>query len=92
MAEIRRANRQLGHYFFSPETMRFFRSRVGREVIGGRYFVTSEQFDEVSPRLYTVRRANDDGSIDTASEFQGFTTGREARACAELLALVEVQS
>lgn len=87
--EIREANRRAGLFFFSPDTMRFFRSRVGREVYGGRFFVTSEQFDDSSPRLYSVRRANDDGSIDTASEFQGYTSGAEARLAAHELARLE---
>lgn len=71
--DIRLANRNAGFYFFSPDTMRFFRSRVGGTVYqgnGGIYFVTSEQFDYNSERLYTVRRFNPDTrGIETASEF-----------------------
>lgn len=65
MSEIKAANRAAGYFFFSPDTMRFFNSRVETGVIGGRYFITSEQYDENSPREYTARRANDDGTVET---------------------------
>lgn len=46
--------------YFSPDTMRFFDSRVCSEVTmahdGTAYFVTSERYDESTPRLYSVRR------------------------------------
>lgn len=84
--EIKEANRATGRHFFEPSTMRFFNSRILRGVIGGRYFVTSEKFDEGYPRLYTVRVAHDNGHIDDASEFQQFDTPAKARAFARKLA------
>ena len=78
--QIKQANDAIGHHWFEPDAMRFFRSRLGQTVYGGRFFISSEQFDYRSPRLYTVRRANDDGSIGTASEFQQFETSAQARA------------
>jgi hypothetical protein len=84
--QIKDANKAAGHFFFSPSTMTFFRSRVLRGVIGGHYFITSEQFDASSPRLYTVRRANDDGTIEDASEFQAFDTPNKARTYARSIA------
>ena len=80
IGQIKQANEAIGHHWFEPGAMRFFRSRIGQTVYGGRFFVTSEQFDYRSPRLYTVRRANDDGSIGTASDFQQFETSAQARA------------
>ena len=52
------------------------------------YFVTSEQFDYRSPRLYTVRVCNlETGDVDTIDEFQGYrsrsTADRRARWLAE---------
>ena len=78
--EIERANENHGHHFFEPSSKRFFRSRIGETVYGGRYFITSEQFDYTSPRLYTVRMARDDGSIETIGDFQAFRTASQARA------------
>jgi hypothetical protein len=85
MESVKRANEKLGHYFFSPSTLRFFKSRVGTRVYYGRYFITSEQFDYNSPRLYTIRIANDDGSIDTVGEFQQYTTRAAAVRAIEKL-------
>jgi hypothetical protein len=85
--QIEYANTSAGHYFFSPSTMRFFRSKIAsRSIIGGRYFITSEQFDASSPRLYTIRIANDDGSIDTVGEFQQYETVEAAKRAAKQLA------
>ena len=81
MYEVRRAHRG---YWFSPDTLRFFRSRVGAtayESNDGRYrfFVSSEQFDYASPRLYTVRVQNTEtGAIGTVGDFQGYESRRRA--------------
>jgi hypothetical protein len=84
--QIEYANTSTGHYFFSPSSMRFFRSKIASQsVINGRYFITSEQFDANSPRLYTIRIANDDGSIDTVGEFQGYETVEAAKRAAKNL-------
>jgi hypothetical protein len=66
--------------------MRFFRSRVLQGTIGGHFFVTSEQFDANSPRLYTVRYADDSGAIHDASAFQAFKYPYQARKHAKELA------
>jgi hypothetical protein len=79
MTDIRHANYALGHCWFAPDTMRWWHSRIVSGVLGERYFVTSECQDDNHPRLFTVRMANDDGSIDTVSDFQQFRTLTEAR-------------
>ena len=69
-----------GH-FFDADTKRFFRSRIGETVYGGRYFITSEQFDSRSPRLYTVREVSADGqNITTVGDFQQHATRAQALA------------
>jgi hypothetical protein len=90
--QIKSANRKAGCFFFSPDTMRFFRSRVGSTVYqgpGGVYFVTSEQFvpsrGRPAPRLYTVRVFDPaTGEVDTAGEFNSLTKGRAQRAARKL--------
>lgn len=79
MDDVRRANERAGHHWFEPETMRFFRSRVGETLYGGRYFVSSEKGPDGS-RRYSVREAKADGSISTVGEFQGFPNRRQAIA------------
>ena len=95
MAEIKRANKDAGQYFFEPDTLRFFGSRISEQVYGDGYFVTSEQgrsgFGSLGhawngQRLYTVRRAMADGSIDTVSEFGEYATLREAKSAASYFA------
>jgi hypothetical protein len=84
--QIEYANTSAGHHFFDKSTMRFFRSKIASQsVINGRYFITSEQFDASSPRLYTIRVANDDGTIDTVGEFQAYETVQAAKRAASLL-------
>jgi len=66
-----------GSHWFDPDTMRFFRSRAGDTVYKGVYFVTSEQFDDNSPRLYTIRKVHCTKrlfEIRTIGDFQGYKT------------------
>ena len=81
--EIIALNKRAGNHFFSKESMRFFSSRVHSEVYNGRFFVTSEKFDWKSPRLYTVRKIESDGSITTIGDFQGFDTRSKAHTFAK---------
>jgi hypothetical protein len=84
--QIKEANRQAGLHWFEPNTLRFFRSRVGHNVYGGRYFISSEQFSFDSERLYSIRIAYEDGRIDTIGEFQQYKTWKAAyKAVQQLL-------
>ena len=85
ITEMKVANADAGRYFFTRDTMRFFRSRIVPGVIAGRIFITSEQFDDSSPRLYTVRVMGDDGDTADVSTFQQFATLDEARKYARSL-------
>jgi hypothetical protein len=76
---IRKANKDAGQHWFDPGAMRFFHSRIASPVLGGRYFVTSEKCHDDDARRYTVRMAEDDGSIETVSDFQQFETLTQAR-------------
>lgn len=84
--EIKQANEARRCYWFSPSTMAFFNSVIESDVIGGRFFITSDRREPDMPKLYTVRRANYDGTIDTVGEFQGYATLTEARAAALIAA------
>lgn len=78
ITEIKAVNKAAGGHWFEPATLRFFRSRVESKVYGGKYFVTSEQQDDLSQRKYTVREAHPDGSISTVGKFQGYTFKEDA--------------
>jgi hypothetical protein len=86
--EIKAANKAKGHHWFSEGTMEFFGSQIESGVIGGRYFVTSEKtgFEDDGTRVFSVRVALDDGSIDTVGEFQEHVTLDSARAAARRFA------
>jgi hypothetical protein len=88
--QIKQANAEAGQHWFDPGALRFFSSRVSGPVVGGRYFISSEKFTSVAtglsdPRKYTIRVADDDGSIDTVGEFQQYTTKRAALTAARAL-------
>lgn len=78
------ANKAAGLHFFDKDSMRFFRSRIESKMIRGRYFITSEQFvgsdGTADPRRFTVRMVEDDGSVESVGNFQGYATLAEAKA------------
>ena len=54
-------------YFFSKDTMEFFKSQVFpdvKEIKDGFLFITSEKFGD-TPRHYRVRKIKQDGSINS---------------------------
>lgn len=79
MNDLERAHR--GHWF-SPGAMRFFKSRLGSEVLpvpDGWLFTSSERFDYNTPRLYTIRKMDQYGEISEVGEFQEYTSSASAR-------------
>lgn len=69
-------------YWFSPGAMRFFKSRLGSEVLpvpDGWLFVSSERFDDNTPRLYTIRKMDQYGEISEVGEFQQYTSSAAAK-------------
>ena len=88
VAAIIEADKAAGFFFFSPGAMRFFQCRVSRELIGGRFFITSEQAGGTvwgGARRYTVREATAAG-IDTVGEFGQHATRAQAIAAAKAAA------
>ena len=79
MYEVRRAAKGP---FFSPDNTRFFRSHYSQTAtrIGDvAYFVTSEQFNSMTPRYYTVRACNlITGVIDDIGGFMAHGTRTQA--------------
>ena len=85
-----------GSFFFTPDTMRFFSSRVlsdvraldGKESVCGRrfLFVTSEKYGYDAPRHYTLRLAtlgaqrDNRPAIDIQTVGDNYATARAARA------------
>ncbi len=78
ISEIKTTNKDKGFYFFEPNSMRFFKSKIYPELINGNIFITSEKFDENSDRLFTVRCCLSTGAIEELSKFQAFKTKQAA--------------
>lgn len=87
IAQVKAANKAIHEYWFEPETMRFFATKLESGLIGGCYFVTSESFP-TGPRRATIRQANPDGSIETVGDFGGYRDVQAALRAAWKLAEV----
>lgn len=91
--DAKRINKEKGRHWFSPDTMKFFKSRIEKksltfgQLINDKYFITSEQYDYNSPRLYSVRAFNKKtGAVKTVGDFQEFKSKAKARDFAWCLA------
>ncbi len=62
IAEIKTANRELGHHWFDSDTLLHFGTRVVSDIIGGRFFVVRESPPAHVP-IFRVIRAEDDGQV-----------------------------
>lgn len=92
MGDIQNRAEQVGSKFFSPGTVRFFRSRVSESVYPDHvnqvtYFITSEQFNRHSSRRYTVRKIDwTTGRINTTGDHGDYNSLRSAKRAAESFA------
>ena len=80
MNDVRARNNQFNGHWFDREAMEFFRTIIESELIAGRYFITSEQREDHTPRLFSVRMAEPSGAIETVGRFQGYASLEQARA------------
>ena len=93
LAEVKKANKQIGDHFFDRQTMEFFNSRIESKLINNnknqkqnkQFFITSEQFKDngingyIAERLFTIREATKTGEIKTIGEFQGYNSKEQAK-------------
>ena len=87
--QIKEANKARGFHWFDPDTLRFFKSRIGGTVYqgpGGVYFVTSERGPS-GVRRYSVRQFHPStGGVDTVGDFQAYGSSASAGTVARKLA------
>lgn len=79
--EVQRKNQETGHYFFSPATMSFFKSKVNPNEIlyKDKYFIT-EETNLSGVKKFSVREFNaESGDIHTVGEFHKFSSRKEAK-------------
>jgi ribosomal protein L19 len=70
LADFRAANKAAGMFFFSRDTVRFFKSRFESGLYNSRfnvfqYFLTSESNFDGTSRRFTVRRIQEDCGVET---------------------------
>jgi len=91
MEDVKKCARVCGSHFFDPETMRFFKSRVGADAYFdghlGAYFITSEQ--NRGPRVYATRHFNE-CTITTIDK--GFRTKQQALSTLKPLLKARIQT
>ena len=68
MDDVMAANEALGHHWFEADTMAFFKSKIETELLGGKYFISSEKSPFRLKRDYTIRRADEDGRVSTVGK------------------------
>lgn len=78
VSELRALNAENGGCWFEPSTMRFFKTRIESGILGGKYFVSSEEGPS-GGRRYSVRSFDEKGSVDTVGEFQEHGSAAAAR-------------
>ena len=79
MADVKRINREKGRYWFSPDTMSFFKSRIESQLFDNKYFITSEKAPH-RKRKYSIRKFNKKtGAISTVGEFNQYSSIAEAK-------------
>ena len=83
MEEIKDANRAAGLYWFTPETMGFFKSYTKKH-LGKGVFVSSET-NPAGTQYFTVRVADSVGNIETFGTFPGFEDSLDATVMAKTL-------
>lgn len=76
LADIQRANKAAGLYFFDLPALRFFRSVIGKHE-GAGIFKTTER-DPRGVRRWSVRLADASGSVHTLGDFHAIEDGRTA--------------
>lgn len=81
LADVKQLNKDAGQYFFSRDTMRFFKSTIETGLLKGGYFITGEsQSGYASDRKYTARKVDYlDGSIKTLRDFNKCLTKEGAK-------------
>ena len=66
-----------GSCFFEFSTCLYFQSRVFSTVYAGRFFISSERYEE-EPRRYTIREVEQNNSINHTGGFMAHATYKDA--------------
>lgn len=82
LGAVMEANDQAGGHWFDDDTIQFFKTKFESDLIGGRYFITSERGPHF-PRAYSIRMADEDAVIQTIGDFMEHKTLKDAMTALE---------
>jgi 3-methyladenine DNA glycosylase AlkD len=85
LAQVIKTNKAIGDNWFDRGTTEFWYSLIESKLLDSRFFITSERFNEVEERKYSIRIANKDGSIATIGTFRAYNSKDEAMNAIENL-------
>tara|TARA_R110002020_G_C16182901_1_gene764980 strand:+ start:785 stop:1120 length:336 start_codon:yes stop_codon:yes gene_type:complete len=88
VAHIVKTSREHNHYYFAETTAEYLQSRYYQHVFHYCYFISSEIYPHHAPpsvgeELYTIRRADEEGSVVSVGPLGRFKTLDEALANVE---------
>ena len=87
LAEVKAAFKAEGDNWFDKSVMEWWHSKVESQLIGGQFFITSEQRETDTERKFSVRKVirtkAGSLSIDTSGEFHSHETLAQAHAALE---------
>jgi|TARA_R110001583_G_scaffold188564_1_gene350720 hypothetical protein len=83
VAHIAKTNRENNHYYFDEATVKYLQSKYYQHVFHYCYFISSEIYPHDAPvsvgeELYTIRRADEEGSVTSVGPLGRFKTLKEA--------------
>ena len=77
--EFKRFNKEVGQHWFSPDTMKFFNTKIEYWEFDTGFFITLEH-DHLMPHMYSVRKADfDTGKVETIGEFHSHKSLQAAK-------------
>jgi hypothetical protein len=80
LTEMKQANKAIDHHWFSKGSMEFFNTRIVEQPNKFNMFITSEQFNDESPKGYNIRYFNEKTSkVETIGDFQKFDSLEQAK-------------
>jgi len=81
VGHIAQTNRENNHYYFAAATVKYLQSKYYQHVFHYCYFISSEVYPHHDPNgaeLYTIRRADKEGSVTSVGPLGRFKTLDEA--------------
>lgn len=73
VSEVRKANKEIGQFFFSKATTEWFDSKYGRTLYGSRFFISNDRNFDDTARVYKVIEVDVRGCLTTTEKLDSRT-------------------